>query len=76
MQITKAMENSYSMLLVVPAKLRRELGWIRGDTLQVYMKAGILMYQKVRVTNVKYRRTESARGPADHIDIKGKPSIR
>lgn len=76
MNIQKCIENRYSMLLIVPAKFRRKLGWVKGDLVAASMNNGVLSFQKVKVTNVQYKQTESKRGPGEHVAIKGKETLR
>lgn len=76
MIIQSCIENRYSMILIVPASIRRELGWVKGDKVQVYQKNGVLSYAKVKVTNVKYRKRTNEDRPGQHIKVRGKPAIR
>jgi hypothetical protein len=52
----RVMVNKWSTLLVVPAQMARDLGIRKGEHMQVYIKAGVLCYERVRLTGVKWRK--------------------
>lgn len=75
MIIQRAIENRYSMIVIVPAKIKRKLGWLKGDYIQVWEKNGVVSFQKVKMTNVKYKQAEGGLRSTDPIKQRNQSKV-
>ena len=62
MQTVTLMQVGKSFAATIPAPIRRELGWLKGDTLAIAIHKNNVVLRSIENRAIRTRRTTSNRG--------------